>query len=136
MTDYRVNKPRVGDTCQASELGLKGRALRTWAACPDCRAKNTLLVRQLEDKSIPSQAESNFGRCRDLTGDTLQYEGEEKVHPSEKSGITMRSLRGNRQPLGGASVEQFTDKLTANSGKPKLGGEHGNPELNGGSNAP
>jgi len=48
-------------------------------------AENTLLAGQLEDKSIPSQAESNFGRCRDLTGDTLQYEGEEKVHPSEQS---------------------------------------------------
>jgi len=48
-------------------------------------AENTLLAGQLEDKSIPSQAESDFGRCRDLTGDTLQYEGEEKVHPSEKS---------------------------------------------------
>lgn len=38
--------------------------------------------------------------------------------------------------VGGASVEQFTDKLTANSGKPKLSNEHGNPELSGGSNAP
>jgi len=38
--------------------------------------------------------------------------------------------------IDGASVEQSTDKLTANSGKPKLGNEHGNPELSGGSNAP
>jgi len=48
-------------------------------------ADNTLLVNQLEDKPIPSQAENVFGRCRDLTRDTLHSEGEGKVHPPEKS---------------------------------------------------
>ena len=51
-------------------------------------ADNALLVMQLDDKSIPNQAESGLGRRRDLTGDTLQdkAESEGKVHPSEKSG--------------------------------------------------
>jgi len=38
----------------------------------------------LEDMSIPSQAGSDVGRCRDLTGDTLYYKGEGKAHSSEK----------------------------------------------------
>jgi hypothetical protein len=48
-------------------------------------AENVLLRGQL-GTPIPNQAESDFGRRRDLTGDTLQEtEGEGKVHPSEKS---------------------------------------------------
>lgn len=49
--------------------------------------ENTLLKFQLEGMSIPSQAEENndsSGVCRDLTGDTLQSEGEEKVRPFGK----------------------------------------------------
>jgi hypothetical protein len=50
-------------------------------------AENVLL-RGLLGMPILSQAEDkSSGVCRDLTGDTLQRnaEGEEKVHPSEKS---------------------------------------------------
>jgi len=49
-------------------------------------AENVLL-RSLLGKPILSQAEEqSSGVCRDLTGDTLQYEGEEKVHSSGKLG--------------------------------------------------
>lgn len=111
-------------------------------------AEIVLLRQQLVDTANPepSREISLSGVCRDLTGDTLpdNAEGEEKVRSSGKpetecSKCRDRScgLRGHRQPRSdGASVEQSTDKLTANSGKPKLGNEHGNPELSGGSNAP
>jgi len=62
-------------------------------------AEITKLVAQLEGMPIPRQAgdedslsqeqtqeESSLGVCRDLTGDTLESEGEEKVHSSRKLG--------------------------------------------------
>ena len=46
MADYRVEKPKIGDTCQASDLGLKGRAMRVWAACPDCHIERWIRATQ------------------------------------------------------------------------------------------
>jgi len=47
----------------------------------------SVLLRSLLGRPILSQAEEqSSGVCRDLTGDTLQYEGEEKVHSSGKPG--------------------------------------------------
>lgn len=46
MADYRISKPRIGDTCHASELGLKGRTIRVWAACPDCRTERWIQATQ------------------------------------------------------------------------------------------
>jgi hypothetical protein len=50
-------------------------------------AENVLL-HSLLGTPIPNQAESDFGRRRDLTGDALpgSAEGEGKVHTPEKSG--------------------------------------------------
>ena len=101
-------------------------------------AENARLQSQLEGMPIPNQAESNLGRRRDWTGDTLpSQEGKGTVQPSGKleEDKAWHSLSSTALLENGASVEQFADKLTANSGKPKLSNEHGNPELSGGSNA-
>lgn len=51
-------------------------------------ADNIVLQKQLGDTANPepSRREDPSGVCRDLTGDTLQGEGEEKVHSSRKLG--------------------------------------------------
>ena len=65
---------------QTEVYSLRGKVASLEQRTTLLEAENALLVKQLEDKSIPNQAESNLGRRRDLTGDTLQYEGEGKVH--------------------------------------------------------
>lgn len=60
--------------------GLQERVQNLETRVTSLEAENVLL-RSLLSMPIPNQAESDFGRRRDLTGDTLQEtEGEGKVH--------------------------------------------------------
>jgi len=76
LMEKRHNSHLVVKELQARLHGLESRVTTL-------EAENVLL-RSLLGKPIPNQAESDFGRRRDLTGDTLQCEGEGKVHPSGK----------------------------------------------------
>ena len=113
-------------------------------------AENVLLRKQLADIANPEPSrEDNYnllGVCRDLTGDTLQCEGEGKVHPSGKPEDECGKcrdrgscIRGYRFPYNehqlyvklGVPAEQSAGKQTAKSGEPKSVIGYGNPELAG-----
>lgn len=69
-------------------LDLQERVRQLEARVLLLEAENIKLVAQLEGMPIPSQAEDDrsSGVCRDLTGDTLELKGEEKVHSPRKLG--------------------------------------------------
>lgn len=107
-------------------------------------AENTRLQLQLESMLIPSQAEGQAPSsvCRDWTGDTLlSKEGKGTVQAFEKSEddkalhlLSLTALLATSKMVSLPGNPQVN--CVANSGNPKTGeNSHGNPELNGGSNA-
>ena len=102
-------------------------------------AENVILRKQSVDiaNPEPSRESDLLGVCRDLTGDTLQYEGEEKVHTPRKledelcskCGHRCSRLCSDRQPQDGASTEKSVDKLRVKRGNLLVSGSdtYGNP---------